>query len=167
MKDLKNLNDLLANEVQLLYNTENYQLLGLPRMMKHTQSEELKQALQQHLEETKQQKQRLQRVGELLSIDPDDQGSPGIKGLLFEGEKFLHKDATPETCDAAIIAEVQKVEHYEISGYGTAAYLAEELGFHEVHELLGESLQEEKKTDEKLNELAKNTINRRAKHTHA
>ncbi len=167
MKELKTLNDLLMSEVQVLYNTEELQLLGLERMMSKANSSELKEALQQHLEETKNQKQRLEQVAKLLDIDPDDQGSPSIKGLIMEGEKVLHKDATPETLDAAIICGIQKVEHYEISGYGTAASLAEELGLQEVHQLLSQSLQEEKMTDEKLNQLAKSTINKRAEHVQA
>jgi ferritin-like metal-binding protein YciE len=159
MTELKDLKDLLIHEVQVLYNTEKYQLLALPRMLKNSTNVELKGALQQHLDETKIHKQRLEKVGQLLNIDPDDEGSPSIKGLVFEGEKVLHKDAKAEVRDAAILAGVQKVEHYEISGYGTAAYLAEMLGLHEANELLFETLNEEKATDEKLNQLARNSIN--------
>jgi Uncharacterized protein conserved in bacteria len=159
MTELKDLKDLLIHEVQVLYNTEKYQLLALPRMLKNATNDELKGALQQHLDETKIHKERLEKVGQLLNIDPDDEGSPSIKGLVFEGEKVLHKDAKPEVRDAAILAGVQKVEHYEISGYGTAAYLSEMLGLHEINELLGETLDEEKATDEKLNGIAKNTVN--------
>ena len=162
MKELKDLKDLLIHEVQVLYNTEKYQLLALPRMIKNTLNAELKGALQQHLDETTIHKERLKKVGQLLNIDPDDEGSPSIKGLVFEGEKVLHKDARPEVRDAAILAGVQKVEHYEFSGYGTAADLAELLGLHEVNELLGETLDEEKATDEKLNSLAKSTVNQLA-----
>ena len=167
MKELKNLNDLFIHEVQGLYNTEKHQLLGLERMIKNANSVELKSALQQHLVETKVQKDRLDQVGQIMNFDPDDEGSISTKGLLLEGEKLLHKDATPETLDAAILAGVQKVEHHEISCYGTAAYLAEQLGYREAHELLSQSLAEEKMTDEKLNQLAKTIINKRAEHAQA
>jgi ferritin-like metal-binding protein YciE len=162
MKELKNLRDLLVHEVQGLYNTEKLQVIALERMMNKTSSNELKAVLEQHLQETKIQKQRLEQLATQIDIDPDDEGSPSIKGLMFEGEKLLHKDATPETLDAAITAAVQKVEHLEMACYGTAAFLAEELGLQEACDLLRQSLAEEKKTDEMLNELAKTTLNKKA-----
>ena len=164
MKELKNLNDLFIHEVQGLYNTEKYQIMGLERMINNTNSPELKSALQQHLNETKIQKDRLEQVGEIMNFDPNDEGSFSIKGMLVESEKVMHKDATPETMDAAILAGAQKVEHLEISCYGTAAWLAEELGYREAKELLSMSLAEEKKTDQLLNDLAKTIINKRAQH---
>src|SRR4051812_40853570 len=117
MKELKSLNDLLIHEVQGLYNTEKLQLMALERMASQASSQEVKSALQQHLEESKIHKQRLEEVAQMLNADPNDEGSWSIKGLLAEGEKLLHKDATPETLDAAIIAGVQKVEHHEIACY--------------------------------------------------
>lgn len=163
MTELKNLTDLLVHELQLLHNTEKYQLMALPRMIENTNSPELKRALEVHLDETKNHQQRLDQIAALMKVDVSDEGSPAIKGLVFEGEKLLHKDATPETLDAAILSGVQKVEHYEISGYGTAAYLSEQLGLHEVNEILVQSLDEEKMTDMKLNDLAKSVINVRAR----
>jgi ferritin-like metal-binding protein YciE len=162
MRALKNLEDLLIHEVQELYNTEKLQVLALERMMNKASSNELKAVLEQHLQETKVQKQRLEKLAATIDIDPDAEGSPSIKGLMFEGEKLLHKDATPETLDAAITAAIQKVEHLEMACYGTAAFLAEEMGMQEACDLLRRSLAEEKKMDEMLNELAKTTLNKKA-----
>jgi ferritin-like metal-binding protein YciE len=162
MKELKNLNDLLKHEVQVLYEAEKLQLLALKRMTTKANNAELKDIFQQHLEETKNQKVRLERVAELLKIDPTADVNPSIVGLVAEGELVLHKDATTEALDATLIAGVQKVEHYEIASYGTAATLAEQLGLNEIYELLTVSLSEEKETDIKLSKLAKSKINRKA-----
>jgi ferritin-like metal-binding protein YciE len=162
MKVLKNLNDMLVHEIQIMYNAEELQILALQRMIDKTTNPELKNAFEQHLEETKKHKERLERIGKILNIDPGDEGNPAIKGLIVEGEKVLHKDATPETLDATLIAGVQKIEHYEIAGYGTAAYLAETLGLIPVWELLSQTLKEEKDTDNKLSNLAKSKINVKA-----
>jgi ferritin-like metal-binding protein YciE len=162
MNELKNLSDLLKHEVQVLYEAEKLQMLALPRMTKKATSSELKAAFQTHLDETKVHVERLEKVAKLLDIDPSADKNPSIVGLVAEGEMVLHKDATPETLDATLISGVQKVEHYEISGYGTAANLAEELGMIQVWELLSQTLKEEKETDIKLTELAKRKINRKA-----
>jgi ferritin-like metal-binding protein YciE len=162
MKELKNLNDLLVHEIQVMYNAEELQILALQRMISKTSNPELKNAFEQHLEETKQHKERLSKIGKILNIDPSGEGNPAIKGLIVEGEKVLHKDANPQTLDATLIAGVQKIEHYEIAGYGTAASLAESLGLMPVWELLSQTLKEEKDTDSKLNNLAKNKINVKA-----
>jgi ferritin-like metal-binding protein YciE len=162
MKELKNLNDMLVHEVQVMYNAEELQILALERMVSKTSNPELKNTFEQHLEETRKHKDRLEKVGKILNIDPSGEGNPAIKGLIIEGEKVLHKDATPETLDATLIAGVQKIEHYEIAGYGTAAYLAEALGMIPVWELLSQTLKEEKDTDSKLNNLAKSKINLKA-----
>jgi ferritin-like metal-binding protein YciE len=162
MKELKNLNDMLVHEIQVMYNAEELQILALNRMLGKTTNPELKNAFQQHLEETKKHKERLEKVGRIMNIDPNGEGNPAIKGLIIEGEKVLHKDASPETLDATMIAGVQKIEHYEIAGYGTASYLAEALGLMPVWELLSQTLKEEKDTDSKLNNLAKSKINAKA-----
>lgn len=161
MKELKNLHDLLCHEVQVLYSAEKQIFAGLTRMIKKTYNLELKAAFQQHLEETGTHIERLERCAQILNIDPDGDGNPAVKGLIAEGEKVMHKDTIPETLDAALIAGAQKIEHYEISGYGTAAYFALELGLTEVAMLLHETLEEEKATDLKLNNLAKLKINRK------
>ena len=164
MKELRNLTDLLGHEIQVLYNAENLLLVALKRMSKKSSNLELKAVFEQHLEETETHIERLEHAAELLDIAPDEDGNPAMKGLIAEGEKLMHKDANPETLDAALIAGAQKIEHYEISGYGSAAYYAEELGFNEVAALLKQTLEEEKATDTRLNNLAKSKINIRAEH---
>jgi ferritin-like metal-binding protein YciE len=163
MADLKNLRDLLHHEVQIMYSGENLIVAGLTRMIAKTHSNELKMAFQKHLTETQLQAKRLEDVAELLDIDIDDEAeNPGIAGLIAEGELVMHKDATPETLDATLIAGAQKIEHYEIAGYGTAVYIAQQLGLTSVANILNGILDEEKKTNEILNNLAKNIINVRA-----
>lgn len=162
MKQLKDLDDLLCYEVQSLYSAESLILKALPRMIKKADDEQLKDAFERHLHETKVQKERLEQVAKELNIDPDGDGNPSLKGLIAEGETLMHKDATPEALDAALIAAAQKIEHYEISGYGTAAYLAERRGLTLVADLLRQSLREEQATDTRLNDLAKGYINIKA-----
>jgi ferritin-like metal-binding protein YciE len=161
MKELKNLYDLLCHEIQALYSAEKLIFAGMTRMIKKTYNLELKAAFQQHLEETSLHIERLERCAQILDIDSDGDGNPAVKGLIAEGEKVMHKDVIPETLDAALLAGAQKIEHYEISGYGTAAYYALELGLIDVAILLNETLEEEKATDLKLNNLAKLKINRK------
>lgn len=162
MADLKDLTDLLNHEIQVLYDAEKLLIAAIPRMAEKAKDPELKAAFQTHLEETKMHKERLEQVAKLLGIDPDGDKSPSMKGLIAESEKVMHKDATPEALDAALICGAQKVEHYEIAGYGTAAHIALGLGYDEVHKILNQTLSEEQATDTKLNNLAKGTINRKA-----
>jgi ferritin-like metal-binding protein YciE len=164
MKELKDLRDLLGHEIQVLYDGEVLLIAGLERMIKKANNAELKVAFQQHKEETQRHKVRLEQAAKILGISPEGDGNPSMKGLLVEGEKVMHKDATPETLDAALIAGAQKVEHYEICGYGTAAWYSAELGFEEITQLLRQTLEEEKATDEKLNMLATTKINLKAEH---
>lgn len=159
MKQLTNLYDLLNHEIQMLHNVEKWQIAALPRMIKKTSNPRLQEAFQQHLEDTKVHKQRLEVISKILNIDPAGEGNPAIKGMIAEGEKIIHKNATPETRDAALIATAQKIEHYEIAGYGTAAYVAQQLGLMRIGELLDITLQEEQATDTILNIIAKAEVN--------
>ncbi|WP_046244897.1 YciE/YciF ferroxidase family protein [Hymenobacter terrenus] len=159
MAQIKDLRDLLCHEVQALYSAENLITAGLPRMIENASSPELKQAFQTHLSETESQIERLEEVADILEVDPDGDKNVGMAGIIAEGEKVMHKDATPEALDAALICAAQKVEHYEIAGYGTAVYLAQELGFESAARILESILDEEKKTNEILNSLAKNLVN--------
>lgn len=159
MKELKNLTDLLNHKVQVLYEAEEMQVNALKKMAEQTSHKELREALQQHLKETQTQKQRLEEAARLLKIEPKGGDKEGIQGLIAEGEKTLNKNASPEALNAAIIASVQSMEHYEIACYGTACYISEELGLMPVWEILSKNLQEEKATDEKLNTLAKSKVN--------
>jgi ferritin-like metal-binding protein YciE len=163
MKELKNLRDLLCHEVQVMYSCEKLSVPALKRMTEKADNRELKSTFQQHLEETKIQMERLEEAAKLLDIDPEGDGNPSIKGLIAEGEKVMHKDTNPETLDATLIAGAQKIEHYEISGYGTAVHYAKELGLNDVADLLIKNLEEEKNSDFKLNVLAQTKINQKIK----
>jgi len=162
MAQLKTLNDLLAHEIQVMYSAENLLLAGIPRMIQHTENQMLKDAFLIHVNETKQQVERLKQAADILEIDPDGDGNPGMKGLIAEGEKVMHKDAEPEVLDATLIAGAQKIEHYEIAGYGTIVALAKQLGHQDLAELFQLSLDEEKKTDALLTQLAVRSVNPRA-----
>ena len=160
MAELRSLLELLHHEVQIMYSGEKLIEKGLPRMIAKTQTEALKNAFKKHLGETTRQAERLEEVAKLLDIDIDDEATnPGIAGIIAEGELVMHKDATPEVLDATLIAGAQKIEHYEIAGYGTAVYLARQLGLTSVANILHGILDEEKNANEILNNIAKNTVN--------
>jgi ferritin-like metal-binding protein YciE len=167
MKELKNLQDLLYHEIQVLYSGESLLEKALPRMIKNARHPVLKEALSKHLRETEHQKDVLQAIAKQLDIDVKGDSNASMKGLIAEGEKVMHKDATDEAMDAAIICGAQKIEHYEIAGYGTAAYYAELLGHASVAQQLRQVLMEEQECDTKLNALAKSTINQKAMTTTA
>ncbi|MBF9236346.1 DUF892 family protein [Hymenobacter sp. BT683] len=154
-----NLRDLLVHEVQALYSAEKLIVTGLPRLIDHATNPDLKEAFQTHLFETRHQIERLEKVADLLEIDARGDRNSGIAGILADGERVMHKEASPEAMDAALICCAQKVEHYEIACYGTAVYLAQELGFEHAAVLLSSSLDEEKIANEILNSLAKNLVN--------
>ncbi|MBK9014063.1 MAG: ferritin-like domain-containing protein [Saprospiraceae bacterium] len=159
---MKNLQELLKHEVQDLFSAETQITEALPKLAKAATHPNLKKALEKHLEETKMQLQRLEQAAKLLGVSPHGDKCAGMAGLLKEGDKLTKEDFEPEVLDAAIIGACQKVEHYEISGYGTACYYAKLLGEDKVHSLLGQTLDEEKNADEKLNVLAKEKINQLA-----
>ncbi len=162
MSKLKNLDDLFQHELKDLYSAEKQLLEALPKMAEKAQDPKLKEAFQSHLEETKVQKERLEKVCELLGISPGRMKCKAMEGLIEEGEDMIDENATPETKDAGLIASAQRIEHYEISGYGTAAHFAESLGHTEAFQLLSETLKEEQNADTKLNKLAKASINKKA-----
>jgi ferritin-like metal-binding protein YciE len=163
MADLRTLEDLLAHEIQCLHSAETLLLSGgMPRMVQKTENQELKEAFELHMKETEQQVERLKQAAQMLGIDPDGDASAGMKGLIADGEKAMHKDAEPEVLDAALIGGAQKIEHYEIASYGTAIALARQLGRQEIASLLHTSLEEEKKTDQILTRIAEGNINKQA-----
>lgn len=122
----------------------------------------LKAAFEKHLEETKNQKARLEQVFELCGLTTGRKKCEAMAGLVEEGQSMIDEKATPEVKDAGLIASAQRIEHYEIAGYGTAAHYAARLGHTEASKLLEQTLQEEQKTDTLLNDLAKSYINQRA-----
>lgn len=162
MGKLRNLEDLLEFEVKDLYDAEKQLIEALPRMSDKAHDMQLKQALENHLQETRSQLLRLEKIFQILNWENSYKICEPMKGMIEEGQNIIHEEATPETKDAGLIATAQKIEHYEISGYGTAAHFAERLGLTEVYSLLSESLVEEQRADTLLNDLAKNYINAKA-----
>src|SRR4051794_8556907 len=151
---LTTLHDLLVDHLKDLYSAENQIIKALPKMAKNASSEELSAGFEEHLEQTRGQVERLERICELLEVSPKGKKCAGMEGLIDEGKEIMEEDAEESVLDAGLIAAAQKVEHYEIASYGTARTWAEQLGLTEVAELLQQTLDEEKETDEKLTRLA-------------
>lgn len=156
---LESLRDLLVEQLQDLYDAENRITKALPKMAKAATSPELKAAFEKHLKETEGQIGRLEQAFELLGEKAKKKTCQAIKGLIEEGEETIKEDADPEVKDAALIAAAQRVEHYEIAGYGSVSAYAKLLKEKDVLKLLQATLAEEKATDEALTELAESTIN--------
>jgi ferritin-like metal-binding protein YciE len=161
---LQTLEDLLHHELKDLFSAENQLVKALPKMAKAATNEELKAGFQEHLEQTKGHVERLEQIGETLGQKLTGHKCKAMEGLVEEGAEMIGEDAEDSVRDAGLIGAAQRVEHYEIAGYGTARALAEKLGHKEVADLLGETLEEEKETDQKLTELAKSAVIPEAEH---
>ena len=156
------LQDLYIEQLKDLHSAETQLTKALPKMAKAANTPELKSAFTAHLEETKEHLVRLDQIGEKLDQSLGEQTCAAMKGLIEEGAEWMEEDAEPEVMDAGLIAAAQRVEHYEIAGYGTVHNFAELLGEEEAAELLAETLEEEEAADEKLTSLAQ-SINVEAK----
>ena len=156
MAKLASLNDLLVHELQDIYHAEGQILKALPKMAKAATNPDLKAAFEEHRAQTEGQVRRLEQVFKLLGHPVKGKKCEGMAGLIEEGKKLLETDAEPEVLDAALIAAAQKVEHYEIASYGCVCTYAETLGY---DGLLGQNLDEEETTDERLTALAESVIN--------
>lgn len=162
--ELATLHDLYIHELKDLYSAENQLVKALPKMAKAASNAQLKAGFLKHLEETKEQINRLKLV---LSAHGESTRGPkckGMEGLLAEGTDMIEEEADEEVRDAGLISAAQRVEHYEIAGYGCAKTYAELLGDKEGFELLNTTLQEEGKTDKLLTEMAVTVINLAAMH---
>ena len=148
------LKELYIDELKDLYNAENQLVKALPKMAKGADSEELREAFEEHLEQTKGHVQRLEQIFEALGENPKGKKCKGMEGLIAEGSEVMQEDYEGNILDAALIGAAQRVEHYEIAGYGTVRAMAETLGESEHVDLLTQTLDEEKETDEKLTALA-------------
>ena len=155
----KTLNDLLIDELKDLYSAENQLIKALPKMAKAANSENLSAAFTDHLEETRGQVERLEKIFTILEGTPKGKKCKAMEGLIEEGKEVMEEEYEPAVMDAALIGAAQRVEHYEIAGYGTARTLATLLGHDEVAELLQETLDEEGNADKKLTDLAESEIN--------
>jgi ferritin-like metal-binding protein YciE len=156
---LNTLQKLYTDELRDLYNAENQLLKALPKMAKAASSEELKGAFEKHLEQTKGHVKRLEQVFKELDEKPKGKTCHAMKGLIEEGSEILEEDGETSVRDAGMIVAAQKVEHYEIAGYGSVRTFAHLLGQNKAAELLQATLDEESETNELLNRLAESVIN--------
>lgn len=151
---LQNLRDLWIDELKNLYHAENQILKALPKMAKAAVDEELRAAFKKHLEQTRGHVKRLDQVFKLIEVPARGMLCKGMEGIIAEGKEMLEMNLPEPVGDAALIAAAQRVEHYEIAGYGTARTYAEVLGEADAAKLLEATLKEEKETDEALTGIA-------------
>lgn len=156
------LKKLYIHTLKDLYHAENQIIEALPKMEKAAHSKDLKRGFREHLQQTRGQVERLERIFEGLGVSPNGVKCEAIEGLIAEGEEAIKEIEDPEVRDAGLIAAAQKVEHYEIASYGTARAYARMLGQEDAIELLTDSLEEESDTDDRLTELAMSGINQAA-----
>jgi ferritin-like metal-binding protein YciE len=156
---LESLQDLYIEELRDLYDAEHQLIKALPKVVKAASSPDLKSAFEEHLQVTEQQANRLEQIFERLGVKAKGKKCEAMKGLIEEVKNLMSEDANEDVLDAGLIAAAQKVEHYEIAGYGTVRTWAEMLGHDKDADLLQETLDEEKEADERLNSLAKEVIN--------
>jgi ferritin-like metal-binding protein YciE len=156
---LDTLQDLFIHELKDLYSAESLIIKALPKMVTAAHAEEVKQAFQEHLEETEGHVQRLEDIFRELQVSPRGKKCVGMEGLLEEGKELLKEQAQDWVMDAALIGAAQRVEHYEIAAYGTARDHAEKLGMYPSAQLLQQTLDEEGTADKKLTEIAARSVN--------
>jgi len=158
---MQSLHDVLVDLVKDTYHAEKQLLRALPKMAKAASDEGLRRAFEEHLEETESHVGRLEKVFAILELKPTAKTCHGMMGLVEEGAEVIKEgeDGAEAAADAALIAAAQKVEHYEISAYGTMVTFAETLGLDEIADLLKETLSEEEAADEALSKLAEESVN--------
>lgn len=159
---MHDLEHLYVNQLRDLYDAELQLVHALPGMVQAATASPLKRAFQYHLDQTRQQVTRLERVFDLLQTAPEGKTCEAMQGLIAEGEEIIRTEGDPDVKDAALIAAAQRVEHYEIAAYGTVSAYAQQLGHHDAVQILEETLGEEKETDQLLTDLALSAINKRA-----
>lgn len=159
---LETLGELLEQQLKDLYSAETQLLKALPLMAAKARDRRLQARFTKHLRETQEQLKRLEQIGESLSLDLGGHTCQAMAGLIAGSKATMSERATAEVMDAALIAAAQRIEHYEISGYGTATHFAARLGHVEVADMLRRTLAEEQLTDTKLNNLAKDYLNQKA-----
>jgi ferritin-like metal-binding protein YciE len=156
---LETLHDLYVDELKDLYNAEHQLLKALPKMVKAASASELAKAFIDHLNETVAQVERLETIFKELDADPKGKTCKAMKGLLKEVKEVRSENADPTVMDAALIVAAQRVEHYEMAGYGCVRTFARLLGYQQAAGLLQETLDEEGAADKKLTQLAETVIN--------
>ncbi|MGC1686044.1 MAG: ferritin-like domain-containing protein [Candidatus Acidiferrales bacterium] len=150
------LKELYIHELKDLYNAENQLVKALPKMAKAAESDELRKGFEEHLEQTRGHVSRLETIFKGLDESPKGKKCKGMEGLIEEGSEMISEHDESEMRDAGLISAAQRVEHYEIAGYGCVKTYASLLGFDDAVKLLEQTLEEEKETDQKLTELAEN-----------
>ena len=161
--ELETLRDLYVHELKDLYSAEQQLIKALPKMKKAATNRSLSSAFNQHLEQTKRQAKRLEQILKRHDESTSGPKCEGMEGLISEGDKMASEDAQEDVRDAGLIASAQRVEHYEIAGYGCAKTYAGLLGDRQGARLLETTLREEADTDKKLTRLAKELINLKAR----
>ena len=156
---MDSLKDLFIDELKDLYNAENQLLKALPRMARKAASPDLKTAFEEHLEQTEGHVDRLEKIFKGLGEKPSGKTCKAMKGLVEEGKEIIDEDGEDAVLDAALIGAAQRVEHYEIAGYGTVRTFASILGEEDAVELLQQTLDEEGETNKKLTKLAESFVN--------
>jgi ferritin-like metal-binding protein YciE len=149
---------LFVDQLKDLYSAEAQLVKALPRLIKQISNESLKEAVQNHLEETKHQVERLNTISDELGVKLTGKKSVAMEGLIEEAEEALDAEGAEDLIDLFIIAGAQRIEHYEISAYGTVRTLAEKLGHTHVAHLLRETLDEERGADKKMSEIAEQEL---------
>ena len=158
-KEKESLQKLYVEQLKDLYSAEEQILEALPKMVKKAKHADLKRGFQEHYQQTEQQKQRLERIGEQLGEDLSGHHCKGMEGLVKEGDEVMKEFTDSDVLDAALISAAQRVEHYEMAGYGCARTYAHLLGFAQQADLLQRTLDEEGDTDHKLTDLAETVVN--------
>jgi ferritin-like metal-binding protein YciE len=162
MAKISTMEELFLDQIQDLYDAEKQLTKALPKMAKAASSDELRQAFEEHLEQTRGHVDRLEQVFEAIGSKAKGKKCEAMAGLVKEGDEIASNTEETSVRDAGLIAGAQKVEHYEIAGYGSARTHAQLLGHDRVASLLEQTLEEEKETDEKLTELAESMVNQEA-----
>jgi ferritin-like metal-binding protein YciE len=160
--ELNSFQDLFVNQIEDLYDAELRLIEALPKMADATSSPELRQTFRMHIQETLGHVSRLETIFSKLGKQPKRETCQAMKGLIAEGSEIINAKGDPAVKDAALIAAAQRVEHYEISGYGTARTFAMRLGLQDTAQILQQTLQEEANADKKLNQIAESQVNVKA-----
>ncbi len=156
---LDNLENVIHLQLKDLYSAEDQLISALPKMAKAASSPELKSAFQTHLEETRHHKERLERVFHMFGQDPESETCEAMEGLIEEGQEVIDMEGDADVKDAALIAAAQRVEHYEMAGYGCVRTFARRLGRQDAADLLQETLDEEANADKLLTHIAEGLVN--------
>lgn len=160
--EFNSLDDLYVEQLQDLYDAELRIINALPKMADAASSVDLKRAFEEHLRQTEEHASRLETIFRQMGKEPQRETCEAMQGLIAEGEEMISARGNPDVRDAALVAAAQRVEHYEIAGYGTARTFADRLGHREASSLLQQTLEEEKQTDQRLTRIAEENVNLRA-----